>query len=247
MWWLLLFPILLTCGLAQAADTRLEIPPLKTSVDLDGKPLHFTVWGDLDLRGPTLRATVDLSDLQANLTPILAPHIERSEHCGERLELQRTTLAPHDADALLTAYVHVERYGCVKAFGKQMVKRLVGGNGVIEVLLKPAITPDGIHLNAEVRGMQADGSLGDVLNSGQFGDRLREKIAASVERALQRSANLKAALPAEIDQALSLRAVHFADGRDGHLWLSIDADVHLTPDQLRALPIAATKPPPNRP
>jgi hypothetical protein len=34
--------------------------------------------------------------------------------------------------------VHYERYACVKALGKEIVKRLVGGNGVVELNLTPS-------------------------------------------------------------------------------------------------------------
>jgi hypothetical protein len=111
-----------------------------------------------------------LSNFQENLTPVMAAQLNRSDRWGE-------------------AYVHYERFTCVKAFGKEIVKRLVGGNGVVEVNLSPLVRENRIVLAAEVRKIDADGSLGEVLRSGSLGDSLRQKIAASIESSVQKSAN----------------------------------------------------------
>jgi hypothetical protein len=90
-----------------------------------------------------------------------------------------------------------------------------------------------IAIDAEVRKIDADGSLGEVLRSDSVGDSLREKIAASVESAVQKLTDLKSRLPAEIGNAVSIESVQFADGGAGRLWLTIAGEARLSADQLR--------------
>jgi len=73
-----------------------------------------------------LALTVDLGDFQEHLTPVLAAQVNRSERCGDRLSVEHAVIAPSAPSAVLTANVNFERYGCVKAFGKEIAKRLVG-------------------------------------------------------------------------------------------------------------------------
>src|SRR5579863_6495421 len=134
---------------AQPNRLTLEIPPVKTSLDIEGQPVGFTVWGTVT--APRLSVTVDLGGLQENLTPVLAAQLNRSDRCGERLSVERAVLAPAAPSSVLTAYVHYERFGCVKAFGKEVVKKLVGGNGVVEVNLSPSVGENGIILTAQVQ------------------------------------------------------------------------------------------------
>ena len=220
--------ILAVVCLAQT-DT-VKIPPLKTSLTMEGQPVAITVWGAVS--PAHLSATVDLGDFQEHLTPILAAQLNRQDKCGERLAVERVVRAP---TGLLTANVHYERFGCAKALGKEISRRLVGGNAVVEVNLTPSVVDNHIALSAEVRKIDADGSLGEALRSGSFGDSLRQKIADSIESSIQKSADLKSALPAGLDSVAILRTVQFADGGSGRLWLTIDGELHLSPEQFQGL------------
>ncbi len=225
-------------GWAQTNDETLTIPPMKTAVNLDGQAVSITAWGTVSTAASgvfRLAATVDLGSFQDNLTPILAAQLNRSDRCGERMTVEKATIAPAAPGSLLTAHVHYERYACVKALGKQMVKRLVGGDGVVEVLLTPSIGENGIRLAAEVQKVDADGSLGELLRSGTLGDSIRDKIKTSIERAIQKSANLQSALPAQIGSAATIESIRFADGGGGRLWLNVAGQVRLTADELRGV------------
>jgi len=213
-----------------AQTDALKIPPLKTSLVLEGQPVAIAVWGSVS---PShLSATVDLGDFQEHITPILAAQLNRQDKCGERLSVERVVLAP---TGLLTANVHYERFGCAKALGKEISKRLVGGNAVVEVNLTPSVVENHIALSAEVRKIDADGSLGEALRSGSFGDSIRQKIAASIESSIQKSADLKSTLPAGMDSVVRLRTVQFADGGSERLWLTINGELHLSPDQFQGM------------
>jgi len=227
---------MLSLAQEQTANPTLKIPPVKTSLNLQGQPVEVTAWGAVSV-APSgvfrLALTVDLGNFQEHLTPVLAAQLNRSDRCGERLSVERATVAPAAPSAVLTAYVHYERFACAKAFGKEIVKRLAGGNGVVEVNLTPSITENSIALAAEVRKIDADGSLGELLRSGSLGDSIREKIAASIESAIRKSANLKSVLPAEMENVAVIQTVQFADGGAGRLWLAIGGEVRLSAEQMR--------------
>jgi hypothetical protein len=175
---------------------------------------------------------VDLGDFQEHLTPILAAQLNRSDRCGERLTVEKAVLAP---TGLLTANVHYEHFACAKAFGKEIVKRLVGGDAVVEVKLTPSIVEGHIAMDAEVRKIDADGSLGEALHSGSFGDSIRQKIASNMESSVRKSADLKSALPEGVEKILTLESASFVDGGAGRLWLGLEGAFHLSWDQFRGL------------
>jgi hypothetical protein len=133
----------------------------------------------------------------------------------------------------LTSYVHCERFGCAKAFGKEIVNRLAGGDGVVEVNLAPSVGERRIMLATHVRKIDADGSLGELLRSGSLGDSIRERIAASIESAIQKSVNVKSTPPAEMENVAAIQTVQFADGGAGRLWLAITGEVRLSAGQFR--------------
>jgi hypothetical protein len=213
-----------------AQSDAIKLPPLKTSVTLEGQPVGITVWSAVS--SAHLSATVDLGEFQEHLTPVLAAQLNRSDKCGERLTVEKAVLAP---SGLLIANVHYEHFACAKAFGKEINKRLVGGDAVVEVNLTPAVADNHIAMDAEVRKIDADGSLGEALHSGSFGDSIRQKIAANIESSVRKSADLKSVLPAGMDSVLTLRTVRFADGGSGRLWLTVEGDLHLSAEQFQML------------
>ena len=118
-----------------------------------------------------LTLTADLGEFQQNILPILRSQLNRSDRCGERLSVEQAALVPAAPDSVLNATVHYERWGCMKAFGKDVNKRLVGGNAVLSVKLTPSVEANVLALKAEVVSLQADGSLGELHRSGSVGDR----------------------------------------------------------------------------
>ncbi len=226
---------------AQTGSPTVIIPHLKVSVNLDEQPIQIALWGTLSpgtsgTSGGTsaLALTVDLGDLQDHLTPVLAAQVNRSDRCGDRISVEHAAMVPSPPSGVLTANVNFERFACAKVFGKEMAKRLVGGHGVIEVSLTPSVEENDIALAAEVRKVDADGSLGEVMRSRSAGDSIRKSIAEGVESAIQKLTNLKSALPAEIGKAVTIETVEFADGGSGRLWLNIAGQARLSADQIRS-------------
>jgi hypothetical protein len=228
--------MVVTCAFAD--DLVLKIPPVSTSLDLKGTPVKITAWGDVansKSGALALTLTADLADMQANLTPLLAAQLDRSDRCGERMSVQHAALDPAAPSAMLTANVHYERFACIKALGKEHVKRLVGGDAVVVVKLTPSFGPDGIAMASDVQKIDADGSLGDLLHSGSLGDSIREKIASGVQSAIRKGLDLKSMLPPPVESVASIQSVRFASGAEGHLWISASGEVHLSAAQFQSL------------
>jgi hypothetical protein len=220
------------------AQSTLNIPKVKTAITVEQRPIEITVWGTVSATPsaiPTFALTIDLGDLQTHLIPILSAQLNKSDRCGDRLTVEQATIAPAAPSSLLTANVNFERFACAKAFGKQIAKRLVGGHAVIEVNLTPAVQENNISITADVRKVDADGSLGDLLRSTSVGDSIRDEISDSIESAIQKSADLKSILPGEMEKAVTLQNIQFADGGAGRLWLTLGGEVRLPAQQLRDL------------
>jgi hypothetical protein len=221
-----------------ASEPLLRIPPVRTSINVENQPIEITAWGTVfatPAHSLRLETTLDLGNFQDNLTPIMRAKLNESDKCGTRMSVDRAVLTATAPSSVLTANLHYERYGCVKALGKQIVKRLVGGNAVVTVNLTPSVDQNHITLTAKVLKIDADGSLGEVLRSGSVGESIRKKAAESIESAVRKAANPKATLPPALEEAATIQTVQFADDGRGRLWLNLMADVHLSPEQLQDL------------
>jgi len=230
--------ILIVAACASADDLVLKIPPVSTSLDIKGTPVKITAWGEVanSKSGAfAVTLTADLADLQANLTALLAAQLDRSDRCGERMSVQHAAIEPAAPSATLTATIHYERFACIKALGKEHVKRLVGGDAVVVVKLTPSFGADGIAMASEVQRIDADGSLGDLLHSGSLGDSVKEKIANGVQSSIRKGLDLKATLPPALESAASIQTVRFVNGAEGHLWISASGAARLSAAQFQAL------------
>jgi hypothetical protein len=232
----LLLPFL---AAAQASNSpALKIPPQKISFDANGVPLAITAWGEVSNDGSgviRLGLIADVNDLETNITPLLRAQLNRSERCGERLSVESASLAPARPAANLTVNVHYERWGCAKVLGKEVVKRLVGGNGIVVTRLIPSAGKSGIVLNGEVEKIDADGSLGELLRTGSLGASIREKIERSIESAIRKAGNFESLLPPAVASIVQIRGIEFTEGQDGRLWLDLHAEASITPEQFRVL------------
>ena len=223
---------------AAAAAQTVHLPPVATTVNVQGQPLTIPVEATVS-QGPAsllVAAQAGLGDLQRNLLPILAAQLNRSDRCGERIQLHTAGLRPAPPSAILDATMHVEKWACAKAFGKEIVKRLVGGEGAVRVRITPRVdNGSAIVLDAEVVSVDADGSLGEILRSPQFGDELREKIRTSIASAVEKSANLHAVLPPAVKDIVTVRSAAFADGGRESLMMRVAGEVRIPPEQAAAL------------
>jgi hypothetical protein len=224
---LLSIPLILAAH-GRAQNLEVKIPPVTTSVDIKGQAVKIIAWGAVSSAPPgpsKLALTADLSDLQDRIVALLGAQLNRSDRCGERLTVESATLAPAPPAAILTAHVHVERWACGKAFGREIVKRLVGGSAAIAVKLTPSAAADGISMASEVQQIDAGGSLGELLRSASVGAAIKEKIAGSLESAIRAGLDLKSTLPPALAAAATLRSAQFVAGAQDRLWLTVGGEV----------------------
>jgi hypothetical protein len=228
---------------ASSAELMFPIKPVTATIQIADQPVAVTVSGTLQVTaggGPEelvrLKLDADLSDLQRQITSILRSELSQDNRCGDRLSVDQATLSQASPASLLTADVHYEKWGCAKAFGKEIVKKLVGGNGVIRLRLTPVVeNPDTVQLQAEVLSIDADGQLSEVLRSGSFGAALQEKIRKTIVSAIDRSTKLTESLPPVVRGAAALRSVQFLDSGEGSLRLSLFGETQVSADQVKSL------------
>jgi hypothetical protein len=221
---------------AFSQDLTFSIPPVKTSIDVGNQPVTIVASGTVtgNRQSARLKLSADLSDFQNHITDLLRAQLDRSERCGERLSVERAAIQPAAPAAALTAWVHYEKWACVKALGKQITKRVVGGNAMLPVKLTPVVNENReVKLTGEVGEIQADGSLGEVLRSGSFGETLVEKVRASILAALDKGANLRAALPESVAGVAKISGAAFGDSGAGHLSFEVAGDIAVPFDQIQ--------------
>jgi len=240
--------LLLAAGAMLSASEAvvLEIPPVTSSVAVKGQPVSITAsatisrtggaWGK---EGYRLTVKADLSDLQQHLTELLSAQLNKDDKCGEQIQVQSATLQPVEPSALLTVHLRYERTLCAKAFGRQVSKKMVAGNGIVDVKLTPAVEANKtVRLTPEVTRMDADGSLGDLLRSGQLGERVKEKIEESVATSIQKAANVDGTVPPSIQSKVSIQTARFANGGAGRLDVVVTGDVKMTANEEKSLAAA---------
>lgn len=166
---------------------------------------------------------------------MLRSQLDRSDPCGERIAVQHATLTPAAPASLLITQLHYERWACAKAFGKQIVKKLVAGNGVVPVKLTPAVENNSVRLIPEIGTIEADGSLGELLRSPSMGEMLREKISKALVSAIQKGTNLSATLPPAVQNFATVESAQFQDGGSGRLALTLGGEVRVSEEQIQLL------------
>ncbi len=231
-------------GLALAAAETFQIPPLSTTVNIDEQPLRITVSGTIvTAAAPQRHESVqvnlrtDLSDLQAHVTELLRTHLNQSNRCGLRLNLEHAELSPRAPDAMLTARFHAEKYVCAKALGRQMTTKLISGEGTVTVRLTPTIeNSDALKLTGEVVSVQAEGAMGELLQSEPAGPLIREKMRDALADTLQKSlSKLKADLPLAIHGLATIQNARFTEMGSGRLGLGLTGEVQISADMAKMM------------
>ena len=207
----------------------LDIPTIPVSLNISGQPVSMAISGSIS-ENMKLDLRADLGDFQAHLTPILKAELNRDDKCGERMSIEDAALSPAAPAANLTVRLHVEKWACFKAFGKENAKRLVGGNAVIEMRVIPQVESGaGIRLNADVGKIDADGSLGELLRSGSLGDALRDKIRESLLKAIRKATDFDTVVPPQVQPYAVVESLAF--GGDAKLELRLAAQLKLPVEQ----------------
>lgn len=225
-------------------DQTFKIPPVNIPLKIKDQDVVIVASGlitlvrkDRGLNILKLDLSSDLSDLQQNLTALLASEIDKDDRCGDRIQIVDATFSPIEPASLLVVQLHYERWACAKLFGKQEVKRLIGGNAVIQMKLTPSVGENQteLRLAAEIGPIEADGSLGELLRTGNLGELLRDKIQAAILSKVQKGLDLGAILPPVLQGSVTIQDVRFRDAGAGRLAVALDGQLQITDEQLQTL------------
>jgi len=91
-----------------------------------------------------------------------------------------------------------------------------------------------VRLEAEVGRIDADGSLGEVLQSN-YGTALRDKIREALLKAVQKSTNLETVLPEQARPFVTIQRVSFAEKGTGMLMLNVGGRIMVPPDKIASI------------
>jgi hypothetical protein len=218
-----------------------NLPPVTSAINIGGQPISIAASGvasrtsaENGLNLFSLKLIANLSDLQQNITGILRSQLTRSPRCGERIEIQRATLAPLAPASLVVAHLHLERWVCPPGPGGESPMEVAAGDGEIEVKLTPSLEQNaGLRLVSEITRVDANGFLRDMLRSGDLGATLRDQIAASLLSALQKGTDLKATLPAAAQESATIQKAQFQTAGADQLSMVLDGQLQLSDDQTK--------------
>jgi hypothetical protein len=231
-------------AVANAQNVTFKIPPVKIPLTIKDQAINITasalismVSKDRDVNIFHLQLNADLSELQQHMTELLSSQLDKDDRCGDRITIQDATLLPAEPVSLATVHLHYERWACVKAFGKQQAKRLVGGNAMIPLKLTPGVDENKTQLRLvpEVGTIEADGSLGELLRSGALGEMIMEKIRSSILSAMQQGTNLSATLPPAVRGYATIENAAFKDAGSRRLMVVLEGQIRITKEQIQEL------------
>jgi hypothetical protein len=219
-------------------DFLLTITPVKNLVNFANQPITITTSGVISRsssqNGPnifSLHLAADMSDLQQNITEVLRSALNKTETCGERIEIQSAALTPAAPASLVLINLHYERWAC---FGRES-SELVEGNGSAEFKLTATVGADEtLRFIPQIGRVIAEGRLGELLRSDSLGESLRDKIAEALLPALQ-DADYKKLVPSAAQASVTLRRAQFDGTGAGRLSLVFDGEIQVPSDKVAAL------------
>jgi hypothetical protein len=225
-------------------NLTLKIPPVKIPLNIKDQQITIVASGLITIAAKEhgvnnlgVELTADLADMQQNLTALLSAELDKQERCGDRIQIEDSTLTPAEPASVAVVHLHYECWGCAKLLGKQQVKKLIGGDAVIQLKLTPSVAENHseLRLAAELGPIEADGSLGELLRAGNLGELLRDKIQTAILSALQKGLDLGAILPPVLQGNVTIQDARFRDAGSGRLIVTLDGQVHMTDEQLATL------------
>jgi hypothetical protein len=224
-------------------DFTFRIPPQRISLKIENQPLTVAASGIISVASRShdehilkLELHADLSDLQQNMTGLLRSQLDKEDPCGDHIAIEHATLMPFGPAGRAVVQLHYERYTCVKAFGKRISKKLVGGNGTIQMKFTPTIEErKTLQLVPEVESIQADGSLGELLKSGQIGAIVREKLTKALLSAMQKGTDRSLTLPPAVRDFAMIDEAQFEDEGSGRLAIFLQGESTISPQQIQLL------------
>lgn len=221
-------------------ELTFNLPPVTSSIEVAGQPVSIPASATASRTSVAdgenifnLKLTADLSDLQQSINDILRSQLTRSPRCGERIWIKDATLAPVSPASLVLVHLHYERWICPPPQGSDSPVELAVGDGALEVKLIPSTEQNSnLRLGSEIRRVEGDEFLRNLLLTGTLGTTLREQIAGSLLPALQKSTDPKVALPAVAHNFTTIHKAQFQEN-SGRLVLVLDGELRFSDDQTK--------------
>ena len=213
-----------------------NLPPVKNSVTFANQPIEMITAGVIS-KGVAaggqntfkLELTADMSDLQHHITEVLRGQLDKADRCGEQIAIRNAALTPAEPASLVVVQLHFERWAC---FGKGPGTEMAEGNATIEVKLTPVVGEDGtLRLLPEVRRIDAEGLVGELLRSGSLGDMLRDKIMESLLSIVRQGGDFKATLPPAAQSDAKLQRAQFEGTGSGKLMVVLDGEIRVSDEK----------------
>jgi len=244
--------------MANGQDMAFTLPQVKSPVTIGNRTVLVTASGVLSQiaaengeRTFRLNLIADLSEMQLNITEFLRARLDRSDPCGQRVDIRQASLRPATPGGLLVVTLHFERWTCNQAYGQTTSNELGGGDGTVELKLTPAVgDSNGLKVSAEFGRIDASGMLTDELRSGSLGDDLREKASQVLLYGMRSGTDFKTALPLAIQNLATVQSARFLDDGVGDLSIALEGQVQLSNEQANQMAtqlnqaLSAQAPPP---
>jgi hypothetical protein len=228
--------------LASGQDLTFTLPAVRSPVRIGRQDVVVASSGDLsqteaqgDTRSFVLNRSVDLTDLQQNLTQIMNSQFDQTQSCGERLAVRHASVMTAPPASSMILQLHFERWSCSRLFGQSASEELAEGDGTVELRLTPTVEDSQLHINPEFKRVDAGGMMAEALRSGDLGEDLRAKAAQTLLLAVRAGADVKSTLPKALQGPVSLEAARFQDSGSGGLKVALESKVKLSNDQVNAL------------
>jgi hypothetical protein len=224
----------------RGAAVTFNLPPVKSSVNFGDETVAITTSGVIS-KGASeggqntfqVELTADLSDLQQNIIEVLRRQLNKADRCGEQIAIQSATLTPEPPASLVFLRLHFERWAC---FGRDTTNELAEGNATIDMKLTPAVGEDGtLRLVPEMKHINADGLVGEMLRTGSLGENVRDKVTESILSAVRQGEDFKAMLPPAAQGYTALRQAQFEGLGSGRLTAVMKGDIRVPDEKVTAL------------
>jgi hypothetical protein len=220
-------------------DSAFNLPAVKSSIKFGGQPVDITTLevisqGVVEGGQNTFKVelTVDMSDLQQNFTQVLRAQLNKADRCGEQIAIRTAALTPLPPAAAVTVQLHYERWACFGGAQNEMAE----GNGTLELRLTPAVADDGtLRLALEVRRINAEGMVGELLRSGSLGDALRDEVTQSLLAVMRRGGDFQTTLPPSAQGYATLRRAQFQGTGAGKLMAVLHGEIRVSNEKATAI------------
>jgi len=216
-----------------------ELAPFRSTFKLADRTIAINTTGSIS-RGISsggqntfkLDLIADLADLQQDLTALLGSQLNRSERCGEHVEIHDATLTSSEPASIAAVQLHFERWSC---FGG-IVAEMAEGSGTVEVKLNLAVGKDGeLRVEPKIARIEAEGLVGDLLRSGSLGDSLREKLGAALLAAARAGTDFKTILPAAAVGNVAVDEAEFQGTGAGRVIMVVHGEIRVSGEKAAAL------------